>query len=137
MSGKEDEHCEYLVLLFEALARYQTSCTTEPFDSDECKTSIYMYLDAYGKLHALWREGLTPEQAARMPFHVRPKTHLLQHLAEEQLRMFGSPAMSWCYRDEDFVGSVKRTAQCSKHPATLEVRCMEKLRILAKLDTRF
>jgi hypothetical protein len=96
-----------------------------------------MYLDAYGKLHCLWREGLTQEQVSRMPFHVRPKTHLLQHLAEEQLRMYGSPAMSWCYRDEDFIGSVKRTAQYSKHPATLEVRCMEKLRILAKLDTGF
>ena len=70
----------------------------------------------------------------KLPFHLRPKCHACQHLVEEKIRMFGSPSSFWCYRDEDFVGCVKRIARKTLHPATLEIRVMQKLRILASLQ---
>ena len=59
---------------------------------------------------------------------------MLQHLVEDKLPLWGSPANFWCYRDEDYIGSVKSIAAKTKHPWTFETRVMEKLRILTKLD---
>ena len=56
------------------------------------------------------------------PFHLRLKAHLLQHLVEDQLDMWGSPSLFWCYGDENFIGAMKETAAKSKHPHTLEDR---------------
>ena len=36
------------------------------------------------------------------------------------LRVYGNPAKFWCYRDEDYVGFIKRICAKTKHPATLE-----------------
>ena len=51
-----------------------------------------------------------------------------------KIEAFGSPSMFWCYRDEDFVGVMKSIASKTKHPATLEKRMIQKLRIWAALD---
>ena len=56
------------------------------------------------------------------------------HLVEEKILLFGNPASFWCYRDEDFIGVIKRTAGKSKHAWTLEKRVMEKLRITTGLQ---
>ena len=82
-------------------------------------------------LHNLWRHGLSEEQAAAMPFHARPKAHMLQHLVEDTIVMFGSPNQFWCYADEDFVGAIKSVCTMSKHPRTLESRVAEKSMITA------
>ena len=52
----------------------------------------------------------------------------------EKVEMFGSPNTFWGYRDEDFVGAVKIIAAKTKHPANLEERVIQKLRILAALE---
>lgn len=69
-----------------------------------------------------------------MPWHIRPKHHLLQHAAEDQLRSWGSPSSSWCYCDEDFVGGIKKVAGASRHPRTIEARVTEKSMVLAGVD---
>ena len=70
-------------------------------------------------------------QQKRLLFHVRPKAHVLQHLVEDKLWLWGSPSQFWCYRDEDYVGAVKTIAAKTKHPHTLEERISEKLMILS------
>ena len=95
---------------------------------------MYQYLQALQGLHDLWRVGIPLARWNKLPFHIRPKCHVCQHLAEEKILLFGSPSTFWCYRDEDFVGAMKCIANKTKHPATLEKRMIEKLRILAALE---
>ncbi len=59
-----------------------------------------------------------------------------QHLVMDHISTFGSPAKFWCYRDEDFVGRVKRICAKTKMPSTLEVRVMQKLRVLESIGVR-
>jgi hypothetical protein len=68
-----------------------------------------------------------------MPFPLRPKSHLLQHLVEDKIKIWGSPSGFWCYRDEDFIGTVKTICVKSSHPSTIEARVIEKLVILGGL----
>jgi predicted nicotinamide N-methyase len=92
---------------------------------------MYDYLLALGGLNALWREGLAIADHRTEPFHLRPKAHACQHLAEEKIEVYGSPSSFWCYRDEDFIGVVKGIASKTKHPFTLEERIVQKLCIWA------
>jgi hypothetical protein len=64
---------------------------------------------------------------------MRPKAHVLQHLVQDKLKLWGSPSQYWCYRDEDYVGAVKQLANRTMHPSTLEKRVAEKLMLLAGL----
>ncbi len=61
---------------------------------------------------------------------------MLERLVLDQKARYGSPALSWCYRDEDVVGSVKSIAAKTKNPRTLESRVMMKLRMLSSLGER-
>ena len=137
MAGKEREHLHHIVALFEGLASYHRSVLAEPFQPDVCKAAMYRFLNGFGALHDLWRAGQPEPHVKRAPFHYRPKIHMLQHLVEEQLFLWGSPLKSWCYRDEDHVGTVKRTAGRSKFPGTLEARLNEKLMLLAGLHALY
>jgi hypothetical protein len=51
-----------------------------------------------------------------------------------EIKIWGSPARFWCYRDEDFIGTVKTIAAKSHHPRTIEQRVLEKLLIVAGLE---
>lgn len=135
MAGREAEHLAHLEAMFQGLSGYHRSCTAEPFVASDCKAAMYLFLCSFHALHVLWRRGCPASEEKRCPFHLRPKAHMLQHLVEEQLNLWGSPVRSWCYRDEDFVGAVKTIASKSKHPATLELRLNEKLMLLAGLHS--
>jgi hypothetical protein len=93
-------------------------------------------LQALDRLNQLWRRGLPAngKLASRMPWHVRPKAHLCDQLVCDKIQMYGSPSLFWCYRDEDFIGVIKRIARNTKLPVSLERRVMEKLRIWAALS---
>ena len=137
LAGKEDNHLTYLVQMTEGMVDYHNSCAASPFSASDCRTAMYSFLDAFKGLHDLWDSAMmTKKQRARCPFHVRPKTHMLMHVVDEQLGLFGSPNRCWCYRDEDFVGAVKTIASRSSHPTTLESRVCEKLTLLAGLGGR-
>ena len=114
---------------------YMSSCV-EPFSPAGCREGMYRFLQAMESLNTLWRVGLDAADAAKQPFHLRPKAHVLQHLVMDKLSLWGSPSQCWCYRDEDFVGAVKRLAAKTKHPPTLEKRVYEKLMLLAGLHSR-
>jgi hypothetical protein len=137
MNAQTDQHLDLLERMFQGLVKYHRSCSEEPFPEDECRQGMYDFLEALSGLNRLWREGLPADHSEKgLPFHLRPKAHGLQHLVSDKLFLFGSPAAFWCYRDEDYIGAVKRIAQNSKHPWTIEKRVMEKLRILTKLSVR-
>ena len=57
--------------------------------------------------------------------------HMMQHLVEDKITLFGSPMMFWCYGDEDYVGVIKGVCSMTKHPLTLEARVTEKTQIMA------
>ena len=133
LHGREAEHNQIIVDMMEGLVSYQRAASMEPFDVNSSKTSMYGFLNSFIRLHQMWREGLAADdpERATLPFHARPKAHLLQHLVEEKIQLFGSPNSFHCYMDEDFVGVVKGVCAASKHPATLERRVSEKCQIMA------
>ena len=133
LSGREDAHSGHLCNVFQGLADYHAACAAEPFVKDDCTRSMYRFLQSFKELHDMWRDGRSLMEQTVAPFHMRPKAHMLHHLVEDQLKLWGSPIRSWCYRDEDFVGSVKKIASKSKNPHTLESRLNEKLQLLGGL----
>jgi hypothetical protein len=133
LAAQTATHCDLLVQLFTGLSQFLLSCSAQPFDIAPCRAAMYLYLQSLEKLNKLWRNGLPEAQQTSQPFHIRPKSHVCQHMVEEKIESFGSPSSFWCYRDEDFVGFIKNIASKTKHPATLEQRMIEKLRILAAL----
>ena len=138
LHGREQEHLDLMLRMFRGMASYTRSLLAQEFDATACKNSMLEFLDALGGLHSLWREGLPLDSALRKtaPFHVRPKAHMLQHVVLDHVPCYGSPAKFWCYRDEDFVGRVKSICARTKMPSTLEVRVMQKLRVLESLGFR-
>ena len=90
MAGREEEHLDNLVLTFKGMAAYQRELQTAPFALDRRKAAMYEFLTGFKRLRVLWRVGLNAEEKKRAPFHLRPKIHLLQHLVEGQLCLWGS-----------------------------------------------
>ena len=133
LHGLHEQHLHLTVAAMEGMVGYHRACAAEPFDRLACKNSMYLCLQSMSSLNALWRRDLEERHHGVQPFHLRPKAHMLQHLVEEQTLLWGSPARSWCYRDEDFVGAVKLVAGKSKHPASLETLVSEKLMLLSGL----
>lgn len=131
MAPRKEAHLDLLVELFRGMLRYCRSLAAARFDPEECKLGMLQFLGALGALHSLWREGVSGEDIGRLPFHLRPKAHMLLHLVLDQLQVHGSPAATWCYSDESFVGSIKRVAGTCKHPNTLEQRVGEKAMLKA------
>ena len=131
MVPRTDAHLNLLVELFRGMTAYCRSLATDRFDPENCRAGMLLFLESLGALNALWRDDVNPDRASAFPFHVRPKSHMLLHLALDQLQVHGSPAATWCYSDESFVGSIKRVANLSKHPNTLEQRVGEKAMLRA------
>jgi hypothetical protein len=94
---------------------------------------MYMFLQSLSALNSLWRAEVPRAVQKVMPFHLRQKGHLLQHIVEDKVGLWGSPAMFWCYRDEDYIGAVKGIARKTKHPWSLEKRILQKMAIWTKL----
>jgi hypothetical protein len=133
LGDRSDEHLNHLVAMFEGMARYTRACGVVPFPEAECKAGMYLFLQSLVALHSLWRGGLPHEAAKHMPFNVRVKSHVLQHVVEDKTPQWGSPSAFWCYRDEDYIGAVKGIARKTKHPFTLEKRILEKMSVWTKL----
>jgi hypothetical protein len=133
LAGQEDVYLDNLVSMCEGMSEFHAACKAEPFVEDACRSAMRKCLQSLETVHKLWRQDLTAAEAAKQPFHLRPKSHEMQHLVEEKLPLWGSPSNCWCYRDEDFIGAVKHIASKSLHPATIEQRVMEKLLILSAL----
>jgi hypothetical protein len=123
------------IAMFEGMVDYNNACRAQEFVGEDCRAAMYKYLGALGGLHRLWREGLAEDQQTGLPFVLRPKCHVLQHLVEDKVPIWGSPAIFWTYRDESYIGAVKKIALKSRHPATMEQRVLEKLRTLTKLQS--
>ena len=131
LHARQEEHNSLLFDMMDGLVSYQRSAAAEPFDAAACKTAMYKFLQSFVRLHDMWRAGVPLEDHASLPFHARPKAHLLQHLVEDKTELYGSPNAFHCYMDEDFVGVIKAVCQASKHPATLERRVSQKCQIMA------
>jgi hypothetical protein len=95
---------------------------------------MYKCLQGLAALHNLWRDGVPEATHGKLPFHLKRKSHMLQHLCEDKLPIWGSPSRFWSYRDESFIGAVKTIAGKSKKPDMLERRILDKLLILSHFD---
>jgi hypothetical protein len=134
LAGLEEAHLSNLVSMFEGMEGYARSCGEEPFREDQCRHYMYKFLQAYSNLNRLWRTNLPEAAHKHMPFNLRQKGHLLQHLVEDKIPMWGSPSLFWVYRDEDYIGAVKGIASKTKCPFNLEKRLLEKLMIWTKVS---
>jgi hypothetical protein len=134
LAPRVEHHNTLLVCLFTGLQDFLESSANEPFDQVSCKAGMYRYLTSLSALNSMWTRNVPESLHNAMPFHLRLKAHACQHLVEDKIPIFGSPFSFWCYRDEDFIGHVKAIAFKSMHPAHLEQRVIEKLRILSALE---
>ena len=128
LSGQEAAYRRLVVDTFSGLCSYHEACKLQPFGAEaklQCKRGMYEFLQSLESLSSMWRVGLDEEQQKVQPWHMRQKAHMLQHLVEDQLDRWGSPILSWCYRDEDYIGDSKKVAERSKHK-TLEANVMDK-----------
>jgi hypothetical protein len=126
-------HLDHLVEMFEGMEGYTRSCGQVPFPEEQCRRGMYKFLQSLAALHGLWRTGIPQHTHKFMPFSLRKKSHVLQHLVDDKIGLWGSPAAFWWYRDEDYIGTVKRIAAKTKHPFSLETRMLEKLMIWTKI----
>ncbi len=78
---------------------YHDACATRPFDDEACKNACYGFLEAFSELRLLFRRGVPTELHNRQPFGMRPKDHVMQHIVEDKLSLYRSPANFWCYAD--------------------------------------
>jgi len=131
LASQSDDHNLKVVECFEGLVQFQRSCSASPFAEEDCKAGMYQFLQSFIYLHDLWRREVPEAHRGTLPFHSRPKAHMLQHLVEDKIALFGSPSTFWCYGDEDYMGAIKSVCASSKHPATLERRVGEKCQIAA------
>jgi hypothetical protein len=132
LAGQEARYGKLVIDVFQGMHDFNTSCSTVPFDEDRCRDAMLLYLASFGELHRMFKAAFPGRK--NVPWHCRPKAHESQHLVQDQLSRFGSPALTWCFRDEDFIGIVKCIARRSLHPATIELVCLNKLRLFAALD---
>jgi hypothetical protein len=130
---KGRDHLDATIAVFQNMVAYHDSCSEVPFSVNTCRGNLLRYLQAMAILHNLWKEGLPAEEQLRQPWHLRPKAHLMMHLACDKIQMYGSPASFWCYGDENFVGKAKIIAMKSRHPATISTRVLQKLGLVAAL----
>ena len=136
LAGRSEEHCRLQVEIFGGMVQYHRACAETPFDRHGCKNGVYTYLRAMKQINALWRVGVAEDKKNNMPWHLRQKCHMMVHLVEDKVPMYGSPSSFWCYCDEDYMGTVKAVCAMTKHPSTLERRVLEKTMIMAGV-TRF
>ena len=135
LGGRSGEYRVQIVRVFEGLVGYQEICDRVPFDSGACAEAMLRFLQACESLSHLWREGLAdPEGHNKLPFHLRPKSHVLQHLVLDKVLMWGSPNEFHCYGDESFIGGIKTICSMSKHPATLEQTVAKKAVLRAGVE---
>jgi hypothetical protein len=137
LAPQQDSHLNHLVAMFEGFDAYTRSCSQVPFPEERCRQAMFQFLQSLAALHELWRAGTPVASHKFMPFALRQKSHLLQHLVQDKIGLWGSPSAFWCYRDEDYIGTVKGIAAKTKHPFTLETRLLEKLMIWSKIQTMF
>ena len=95
------------------------------------------FVTTMNDLNLLFANGRGELAEAKVPFHIRQKCHQLQHMVDLGIPLWGNPRNFWCFRDEAFVGAMKRLAAACKHPATLESVCMAKARLFAALEAVF
>ena len=127
------EYQRLAVEMAEGLYAYHEACSAEPFSEEACKGSMLQFIKAITDLRGLFRRGLAIELHDSQPFIFRVKGHMLDHMVRESIARWGSPKNFWCYADEDFVGMVKRIAQSSKHPRTVEKTLLAKYRLYGAL----
>ena len=134
LADRLQEHQALVSSVMEGMVMFHRSCQAEPFDAERCRSAMFQFLQGMGQLNHMWRQGLADNLVSAQPWHIRPKSHMLQHLVQDQLDSWGSPSAFWCYSDESFVGSIKNVAMATKHPATLEDRVSEKVVLLAGVE---
>ena len=125
------EYRGLVVAMTSSLQEYHESCQAEPFVAADCQSSMQAFIEALSSLRILMRRGLAAPLHAAQPFPLRPKGHMLDHLVNDKVPLWGSPKGFWCYGDEDFVGVIKRIAMQTKHPKTMEQILLQKYRIFA------
>ena len=127
------EHRGLALRCFQGLNAFLVACDEAAFDARECRRGMYEYLQSLHELNLLWRRHLPLGEHVGQLWHLRQKCHLLQHLVEDQVHVWGSPRQFWCYGDENFVGAVKDVAARSKHPSTIERTVLKKAQLAAGL----
>ncbi len=119
-------------LCVEALNTFYMSLRGRPFSVPAAVRAGERVLRLYAALHDRVRNQRPQEGVERRveadgkPWPIKPKLHLFDHLVHDVIPKWGSPALYWTYRDEDFMGQLVRMAVRTPHPSTLAGQILQK-----------
>eukprot|EP00959_Pyramimonas_sp_CCMP1952_P311520 6519569-Pyramimonas_sp.AAC.1 len=91
LHARSHEYCALITQIFEATCAYYDACDADDFEPERCIQPMYAFLQTMVQMNDLWCHGLAPDLHNFQPFHIRQKMHMLQHLVEDQLSLFGAP----------------------------------------------
>ena len=97
------------------------------FVGTRAATLVRRHLILYSELGARALQEGSHQNTGWLRYRWYPKHHLSSHF-EGQVAISGSPAESWCYRDESTIGLCVGVAE-SCHPKTLHRLISQKYRI--------
>ena len=110
-----------------SLMDFYMQCSLPEFDADEAAAACQAFCTAYA---ALSREASKKHLKA---WHMKPKVHMFQELAEYQAKELGNPADFWNYKDEDFmrlVSAISGRKGGAVHAASSAEAALTRYRIL-------
>ena len=126
------EYGRLVVAMLDGVQNYHRACGASPRQKDACIDSMYVFLSSLEQLNTRWCQGLVSDDLKqRMPLHIRPKVHMIQHLGEDQLDLWGSPRNFNCCVGEHFIGSMKTVRGCTKHQHAIGRVVLQKSRLAA------
>ena len=106
-----------------------------------CKENFFTEIEARRFFNAnkkallsyrLLADSAMSKRKARWP--VKPKHHLLEHIAMKALRTRRSPSANLCFSDESFVGQIKWIGQAC-HSTTVSLRALQRHLIYHRLSS--
>ena len=106
---------------------FYMQCSLPDYDADKGAEACKSFCTAYA---ALSREASKKHLKA---WHMKPKVHMFQELAEYQAKELGNPADFWNYKDEDFMRLVSMLAGRKGgpvHAASAAANALTRYRVL-------
>ena len=101
-AGGTDRHYNQLEALMFHLFTFYSTFGKSPYDVDLAKKSVHNFCQIYADFNKSARDEKF--------WSIKPKFHLMIHLADKQVFESGDPSKFWAYCDEDFVGLIGKIA---------------------------
>ena len=118
-------HSKTMMIMFCKLLDFYMAMSMDEFDADYFAKCSLEFCTLYA--------ALAKRTVTKQYWHLRPKVHMMQELAESMAAELGNPAEFWTYKDESFMGllaSVARSSGGGRRAATMPRVTIDKYRAM-------